>query len=255
MPYILTYNTKSSRLALLAAMPLIAVAATGFAPYGETDWLATDGAYPGAGPPGAAGAGSERGPAAPAGLPGHAHAEPSQPVTGNLVLVGTIRDGAGGFTALDGPRNVDTFQIGRNTYAAIASENDGIQIVDVTDPANPAATASFADRSGRELDGARDIEVFEIGHRTYAIVTGFSDNGIQIVDVTDPSRPAAAGRIGDVDTQKFAGPSDVAVFQTGGDLYAIVTGIRSDAVYTLNITDPHNPSPAGERAGQPPPEA
>ena len=236
------HNTRPIWMILLAAIPIAAVSAVSIAPHGETDWLATGGGH-GTGMPDAAG--QDLGLAASAGLPGHAHAEPSQPVTGRLVHVATIRDGADGFTALDGARNVATFQIGTNTYAAIASEEDGIQIVDVTDPANPAATASFEDRNGRELDGARDIEIFETGGRTYAIVTGYGDNGIQIIDLTDPNQPAAAGRIGDVDPQRFAGPSDVAVFQTGGELYAIVTGSRTDAIYTINVTDPFNPAPAG----------
>ena len=239
----LTYHIKPDRIALLASIPIIAIAVAGLALYGGTDQPVVDGGGAVTGTPDAAG--QDLGLAAPTGLPGQAHAEPSQPVTGGLVHVATIRDGVGGFTALDAPRNVATFQIGLNTYAAIASDNDGIQIVDVTDPANPVAIASLEDRSGRELDGARDIEIFGISGRTYAIVTGYSDNGIQIIELTDPSRPAAAGRVGDVDPQRFAGPSDVAVFQTGDDLYAIVTASRADTIYTINVTDPFNPAPAG----------
>ncbi len=229
----------------MAVVPLIAVAAAGSAPYGGTDLPATGEAYPGTGLPGAAGAWPEPGPAAPAGLLGHAHAEPSQPVTGRLVPVSSVWDGADGFTALDGPRSAAAFQIGRGTYVAVASQGDGIQIIDVTDPANPAAAASFMDSSIRELAGARAIEAFETGGRTYAIVAGFSDDGVQIVDVSDPRRPVAAGHIGAADLREFDGPSDVAVFRAGGGLYAAVTTSQSNTVQIIDIADPLNPAPAG----------
>ena len=237
-------NTSSNWMVLLAAIPVIAIAATSIAPHGETDWLATGGEYPGTGLSGAAGAWPESWVAIPAGLLDHAHAEPSQPVTGGLVHVATIRDGADGFTALDGPRNVATFRIGGGTYAAITSL-DGVQIADVTDPANPAAVASLRDSSTRELDGARGIEVFEMSSRTYAIVTGFVDDGVQIIDVTNPRQPVAAGRIGSADLRGFDGPSGVAVFEAGGDLHAIVTVSNSNGVQIINIADPLNPAPAG----------
>ena len=241
----LAHHSRFNWLVLLVAISIGAIVAASLAPHGETNQFVMDGGNSGQGLPDAVGAGSELGIAASAGLLGHAHAEPSLPVTGSLIEVASIRDGADGFTELDSPRSVATFQIGSNAYAAIASEADGVQMVDVTDPANPATTAYISDSDARELDGARDIEIFEINGRTYAIVTGFSDNGVQIIDVTDPHQPVAAGRIDNSRLTDFSSPSDVAVFETGGGLYAIVTTLGRTAVQIIDITDPFNPAPAG----------
>ena len=38
-----------------------------------------------------------------------------------------------------------------------------------------------------ELDGAAGVDVFAIGSSTYAIVASIRDNGVQILDVTNPA--------------------------------------------------------------------
>ena len=56
-----------------------------------------------------------------------------------------------------------------------------------TDGANGFDTLSRASR----------VDTFVIGGSTYAIVTGYGDHGVQLIDVSDPSNPTAAGSASD----------------------------------------------------------
>ena len=105
--------------------------------------------------------------------------DPSSPVA-----VGDATDGQGGFTELDGARGVSTFVVGGSTYAIVASQNDdGIQLVDVSDPSSPVAVGAATDGEGgfTELDGAYSVSTVVVGGSTYAIVASFEDDGIQLV--------------------------------------------------------------------------
>eukprot|EP01043_Picozoa_sp_COSAG02_P079181 COSAG02_NODE_18191_length_953_cov_1.863158_1_plen_198_part_10 len=63
-----------------------------------------------------------------------------------LVEAGAATDGEGGFTELDGAAAVSTFERDGSTYAIVAArDDDGIQIVDVSDPSNPVAVSSATD--------------------------------------------------------------------------------------------------------------
>ena len=62
-----------------------------------------------------------------------------------------------------------------------------MQIIDVTNPTNIVAVASLIDDMYLELDGAAGVDVFTIGSSTYAIVASIRDNGVQILDVTNPA--------------------------------------------------------------------
>ncbi len=157
-----------------------------------------------------------------------------------------IADGVGNYTTLDGANGVDVFERGGSTYAVIAARYDsGVQVVDVTDPNRPAAAGSIRDDAALELLGARDVEVFERDGGTYAVVTGRSDDGVQVIDVTDPNRPAAAGSIRDSAALELDGATDVAVFERGNSTYAVVAAYDDDGVQVIDVTDPNRPAAAG----------
>ena len=146
---------------------------------------------------------------------------------------------------LRGATGVDLFEVGGRTYAVVAAFSDnGIQIIDLTDPANPSAVSSATDgRDGLdELAGATDVATFTIAGRTYAVVAAFSDNGIQIIDLTDPARPSAVASLSDTANTKLAGADGVATFAIAGRTYAVVSASTDDAVQVINLTDPANPS-------------
>ena len=101
------------------------------------------------------------------------------------------------FTELRGATDVAVFTIGSSTYAIVASEkDDGVQIIDISDPTNILATDAATHSAQTEidfdeLDGARGVDVFTIGSSTYAIVTGYHDHGVQIIDISDPNNISA----------------------------------------------------------------
>ncbi|MCY4491288.1 MAG: hypothetical protein OXC46_07475, partial [Thaumarchaeota archaeon] len=81
------------------------------------------------------------------------------------------------------PNQVTSFMVNSKTYLAVASFNDrGVQILDVSDPANITATDSLNDvNSMHELNGPYGITSFTVNSKTYLAVASFSDDGVQII--------------------------------------------------------------------------
>ena len=110
--------------------------------------------------------------------------------------VGSASDGSNGFTMLNSPQDVDTFVIGSNTYAIVASRwGNGVQLIDVSTPSSPTAVGSASDDANgfTELYSPRGVNTFVVGSNTYAIVASYEDKGVQVIDVSIPSNPVAAG--------------------------------------------------------------
>ena len=167
-------------------------------------------------------------------LPGYAFAQ-SVTQTLNLTAADSIADA----TKMNGARGIATFTLGGNTYAAVAAQAyNGVQILDVTDPSAITATDSITDSGSRELEGATGIAMFESGGSTYAAVAAFADNGVQILNVTDPSAITAAGSIANNSTLLLAGAAGITTFESGGSTYAAVASFTDSGVQILNVTDP-----------------
>ena len=162
-----------------------------------------------------------------------------------ITATGSLSDT--GELGLDHPRNVAVFKTGGRTYAAVAAV-EAVQILDITDPANPTPTDKISDSDSLELGGAYDIAIFRNGTRTYAAVAANTDNGVQILNLTDPSRITALGHKDNDSTVKLDGPQNIAVFENGGRTYAAVAAQLGDAVQVLDVTDPANLTPAGSIA-------
>ncbi len=110
----------------------------------------------------------------------------------NPISVANITDDSDGFGVLAGATSVTTTKIGSNHYALVASSDDnGVQIIDITTPASPISIANITDDSGGfdNLFGARSITTTQIGGNHYALVASFGDSGVQIIDITDPAKP------------------------------------------------------------------
>ena len=166
-----------------------------------------------------------------------------------ITAAGSITDDAD--LELDGASGITVFESGSRTYAAVAAfDDDGLQILDVTDPHEIAAAGSITDDAGTlELDGASGTAVFESGGRTYAAVAAGIDDGLQVLDVTDPSAVTAAGSIGDAEALDLDGASGVAVFESGGRTYAAVAAYNDDGLQVLDVTDPSAITAAGSIDG------
>ena len=161
-----------------------------------------------------------------------------------VTAAGSITDT--GALALNGAQGIATFTSGGSTYAAVAADSDdGVQILDVTDPSAVTAAGSITDTAALALDGAQGIATFTSGGSTYAAVAAFYDDGVQILNVTDPSAVTAAGSITDTDALELYRAWDIAIFSSGGSTYAAVTAPDDGGVQILNVTDPSAVTAAG----------
>ena len=95
------------------------------------------------------------------------------------------------------------------TYALVAAFDDnGTQIINITNPAIPSPVANITDGDDYPiLNGSRAITTVTLDSFTYAIVTAFNDNGIQIINITNPALSPAANITYDAaDYAKLRGP-------------------------------------------------
>ena len=140
---------------------------------------------------------------------------------------------------LSGASGIATFKIGDDTYAAVTSnQDDGVQILNVTDPGNVTAKGSIGDDNNRRLNGADGIAIFGNDTHTYAAVAAYEENGVQILDITDPDNVIAKDSIGDNPNRRLVGASGIATFKIGTGTYAAVTAYEENGVQILNVTDP-----------------
>ena len=166
----------------------------------------------------------------------------------NPTPVSAITDGEGGYTELDGAYDITTVTIDSLTFALVTAFNDnGIQIIDITDPSNPTPVFAITDGEGgyTELDGAHTITTVTIDSSTFALVTAHFDDGVQIIDITDPYNPIPASAItnGD-DYTKLNGAMYVTTVTIDSSTFALVSAILDDGIQIIDITDPYNPIPA-----------
>ncbi len=121
-------------------------------------------------------------------------ATPANPITTSFV--------ADGFDTLDAPTRITTVKIGEFTYALVTAFNDNsIQIINMTNPLAPVAVSFVIDDvdSFDELEGANGITTITIDSSIYALVASTTDDGIQIIDITNPADPMAVFSINDGD--------------------------------------------------------
>ena len=159
-------------------------------------------------------------------------------------VASSITDGAT-FDTLGGARGITTVKIGSATYALVASNSDdGVQIINITNPAAPTAVSSITDGSTfDELDGAIDITTVQIGSSVYALVASFTDDGIQIIDITNPAAPTAVSSITDGGTfDELDGAIGITTVQIGSSIYALVASQTDDGIQIINITNPATPT-------------
>ena len=149
---------------------------------------------------------------------------------------------------LSGAVSITTFMAYGRTYAAVAEYDGGVQILDLTDPYNVTPAGNIANDDALLLSGAYDIATFQSAGRTYAAVTAYWDDGVQILDLTYPYNVTSAGNIADDDVLLLSGAYDIATFQSAGRTYAAVAALGDDGVQILDLTDPYNIVPAGNIA-------
>ena len=153
----------------------------------------------------------------------------------NVTAVSTIRNGNDGFTTLGGARAARIVNYGTAMTVAIvaaARPENGVQLINVTDPAHP--TPLSACRHGEAgflaVGGANDIEVFTIGRRSYAATVSWAMSAVQLIDITKPTRPLAVSSVFD-GADGFAGlasPQSLVTFIQGHRTYILVAGFLDE---------------------------
>ena len=159
------------------------------------------------------------------------------------------------FAYLGGPTSVDTFESGGAPYAAVTSYDDaGIQIMDLSDPANPKVASSISagmrDRDGSLFADMRDmsnIATFESDGLPYAAVS--DDFGtVQVVGLADPGAPRSTAVINletsGANGRPFVGlelPRSVDVLDVNGRTLAAVSESVTGSLFLADLTDPASP--------------
>ena len=155
--------------------------------------------------------------------------------------------------ALSSPDSV--FVRGDYAYVASASSN-ALEIVNISDSTNPThegklynGRASGKDNNGNEYtstgsdpNGAAlssPLSVFVQGN--YAYVASQFSNALQVINISDPTNPTHAGKIGGGAFSVLNNPLSVFV---QGD-YAYVASSSSNALQVINISDPTTPTLTG----------
>ena len=111
------------------------------------------------------------------------------PVNVNPFHKGSLSDGNGGAPFLNISRGV--YVSGNYAYVASAGSN-ALEIVDVSDPANPTHRGSIVNGSGGALLN-NPYSVFVSGSNAYVASAG--SNALEIVDVSNPANPTHRGSI------------------------------------------------------------
>ena len=125
-----------------------------------------------------------------------------------------------------------------------------MQIINITNPASPSPAAAVTDGAVyTELNGAYGITTHTIGSSHYALVASITDDGVQIIDITNPASPSPAGAVTDgTDYPELDGAFGIATHTIGTSHYALVaatnaTGCRSSTSQIQRIRHPKPPSP------------
>jgi len=157
---------------------------------------------------------------------------------GNPVHKGSLADGSGSTPYLFSPYNI--FVSDNYAYIISSNNNGTLEIVDISDPANPTHEGSLADGGGSApfLNTAIDVHIAG----KYAYITSYMSNALEIVDISDPANPSHKGSLLDtVGGALLNGPQNV--FVSGN--YAYVTSGTSNALEIVDISDPANPTHKG----------
>jgi hypothetical protein len=125
-------------------------------------------------------------------------------------------------------------------YAYVPSAYSGVmEIVDVSDPANPVRKSAVGDGSFHaKLAGPTSVWV----SGNYAYVTSLSWGALEIVNVSNPAGPLPVGRISDGEGGALLNtPAEVVVVGR----YAYIASQRSNALEIVDVSDPASPKHKG----------
>ncbi len=120
---------------------------------------------------------------------------------------------------------------GNYAYVSSSTEN-GVSVLDISDPANPTEVANITDVSLTNASG-----VFAL--KNYLYVTSQGSDGLVIIDISNPLTPALVGMMSDTDNPSALLTDPLEVYVQGD--YAYVTSAAENGLEIIDVSDPANP--------------
>ena len=165
---------------------------------------------------------------------------PSSPIS-----VSALVSGPDSVWQLFGPEGVESVTADGRTYAlSSVYSQDVIRVTEITDPTRPVPVYTIRDgHDGFEVAGPAAIDVGAIDGRQYALVAGFRDSVIQVVDVSDPARPVPVSviRDGEGSFDRLASPVDVELVKISDVWYAVTASPFDNTFHVIYMNDPTAP--------------
>ena len=155
------------------------------------------------------------------------------------------------------PRSITTTTIGSSTYALVTSQiDDTVSIVNITTPSTPTKASAVSDGSKyKNLDTPFSVITTHIGSSTYALVAAKGDDGVQVIDITNPYAPddASSPTDGSNGFTKLEDPVSITTI-AGSPEYALVTAKDGNGTQIIKINqgtvfESNNQNPAYAKAG------
>lgn len=163
------------------------------------------------------------------------------------VAASSLHQGMTGLSLLNGAYNIKAFDLGgTDRYALVAAaSSNSLLVLNVSNPTQPTLLSTITDgqNGAQELHEVVDVDIFRLADKTYAIACSRADNGIQVIDISDPTSPIVRGHATDgqngFDTLKVA--FSVRAFSIDGGAYAIIAAPDDHGVQMVNLTQPDAP--------------
>ena len=178
-------------------------------------------------------------------------------VTLDVTSVGEIEDDSD--KLLEAVLGTAIYTVGSSTYVVAASEDEhGIEIIDISDPTSPTSVGQLEDASGCATDDidktcfahVSTVAATTIANNHYVVAAGHgNDDGIEIIDVSNPDSPTPASSFSDPDSGKCTTgtvcldrPNDIAIATIDGNTYAVVAAALDDGIAIIDISTPESPT-------------
>jgi len=115
------------------------------------------------------------------------------------------------------------------SYAYVAAYEDGLKVIDISDPTNPVEVGHF-----NYIGYAHHVYV----SGSYAYVVTWQD-GLKVIDISDPTNPVEVGHFDDGDYPE-------SVYVSGSYAYVGYNGYNAEILKIIDISDPTTPTKVGD---------